>query len=191
VIIRTAIAPRFKGGDFAGGINAGVDAVLSVLTGDADEWQRRAKVRADDHGGLDWFTIIFMVVILIVIVRAFFRSGGGSRRAHRRRGGGWVIMPVPSGGGWGGGFSGGSGGFGGGFSGGGGSSAAAARPGHGDAMLSQAERLQVEAAVWEAERGTAGEIVVVVARQAERVPGHSRSCTRSWERCSRRGRSSS
>ncbi len=33
-------------------------------------------------------------------------------------------------------------------------------------MLSQAERLQVEAAVWEAERGTAGEIVVVVARQA-------------------------
>ena len=122
VIIRTAIAPRFKGGDFADGINAGVDAVLSVLTGDADEWQRRAKVRADDHGGLDWFTIIFMVVVLIFIVRAFFRSGGGPRRAHRRRGGGWVIMPVPSGGGWGGGFSGGSGGFGGGFSGGGGSS---------------------------------------------------------------------
>jgi uncharacterized protein len=122
VIIRTAIAPRFKAGDFAGGINAGVDAVLSVLTGDADEWQRRAKVRADEHGGLDWFTIIFMLVILFLIVRGFFRNGGGPGRTHRRRGGSWVVMPVPSGGGWGGGFSGGGGSFGGGFSGGGGSS---------------------------------------------------------------------
>ncbi len=122
VIIRTAIAPRFNAGDFAGGINAGVDAVLSVLTGDADEWQRRAKVRADDHGGLDWFTIIFMLVILFLIVRGLFRNGGGPGRSHRRQGGSWVVLPVPSGSGWGGGFSGGGGSFGGGFSGGGGSS---------------------------------------------------------------------
>ncbi len=123
VIIRTAIAPRFKTGDYAGGIGAGVDAVLSVLTGDADEWQRRAKVRADDHGGLDWFTIAFMLVLLFIIVRGFFRNGGGPGRAHRRRGGPWIVMPTSGGSGWGGGFSGGgSGGFGGGFSGGGGSS---------------------------------------------------------------------
>jgi uncharacterized protein len=121
VIIRTAIAPRFKTGDFAGGINAGVDAVLSVLTGDADEWQRWAKVREDSQGELDWITIAITLVILFIIIRAFFRSGGGPGRYHRSRGGNWIVMPVPSGGGWGGGFSGG-GGFGGGFSGGGGSS---------------------------------------------------------------------
>src|SRR5215218_7421950 len=51
VIIATAVAPRFKQSDFAGGINAGVDAVLSILTGDAEEWQRRAKVRDDQAGG--------------------------------------------------------------------------------------------------------------------------------------------
>jgi uncharacterized protein len=121
VIIRTAVAPRFKTGDFAGGINAGIDAVLSVLTGDADEWQRRAKVRADDHGELDWITIAVMLVVLFIIIRGFFGGGSGPSRFHRRRGGSWVIMPVPSGGGWGGGFGGGGGGFGG-FSGGGGSS---------------------------------------------------------------------
>ncbi|WP_210261115.1 TPM domain-containing protein [Enterovirga aerilata] len=120
VIIRTAMAPRFRAGDFAGGIDAGVDAVLSILTGDAEEWQRRAKVRADDHGELDWFTVAFMLVILIIVIRAFFRNGGGPSRYHRSRGGSWVILPTP-GGGWGGGFSGG-GGFGGGFFGGGGSS---------------------------------------------------------------------
>jgi uncharacterized protein len=121
VIIRTAIAPRFKAGDFPGGINAGVDAVLGVLTGDAEEWQRRAKVRADDHSELDWFTIIFMLVILFIIVRAFFNSGRHPGRYHRRRGGSWIVLPTSGGSGWGGGFSGG-GSFGGGFSGGGGSS---------------------------------------------------------------------
>lgn len=37
VIIATAIATRFKQSDFAGGITAGVDAVISILTGDAEE----------------------------------------------------------------------------------------------------------------------------------------------------------
>src|SRR5215211_819450 len=50
VIIATAMAPKFKQNDFPGGLNAGVDAVMSILTGDAEEWQRRAKVRAGDDG---------------------------------------------------------------------------------------------------------------------------------------------
>ena len=49
VIITTAIAPQFQKGNFAGGIDAGVDAMLSILTGDAEEWQRRAEVREDEH----------------------------------------------------------------------------------------------------------------------------------------------
>ena len=35
IIITTAIAPRFKTGDFGGGLEAGVDAILHILTGDA------------------------------------------------------------------------------------------------------------------------------------------------------------
>ena len=44
VIIATAVAPHFKKGNFAGGIDAGVDAMLSILAGDAEEWHRRADV---------------------------------------------------------------------------------------------------------------------------------------------------
>src|SRR4029079_1909745 len=42
VITTTAITPRFKTGDYAGAINAGVDAMLSILSGDAEEWHRKA-----------------------------------------------------------------------------------------------------------------------------------------------------
>lgn len=112
VIITTAIAPRFKTGDYAGGINAGVDAMLSILAGDAEEWQRRGKVRSDeaDPGQVIVFIILFFIIVLVV-----YRMNRGGRG-----GGGFVILPGPSSGGWSGGVSGGF--DGGGFSGGGGSS---------------------------------------------------------------------
>lgn len=125
VIIRGAIAPRFKDGNYAAGINAGVDAIIGVLTGDADQWQRRAKVRKDSSSEIDWVTIAILLVIFALVVRSMFRAGSGPGRAHRTGRGSWVVLPVPSGGGWSGGGSGpsGEGGFsGGGFSGGGGSS---------------------------------------------------------------------
>ncbi len=118
VIIATAIAPQFQQGDFAGGIDAGVDAILAVLTGDAEEWQRRASVREDQTSSLDTL-ITFMIIafILFQIVRAM-RGGGGRPGVHRRRRGSGPLI-IPMGGGWSGGrgWSGG-----GGFSGGGGSS---------------------------------------------------------------------
>jgi uncharacterized protein len=125
VIIATAMAPRFKQGDFAGGINAGVDAIISILTGDAAEWHRRAEVRADDQTALDPIVVFIILVVLLFIIMRIMRGPGGPGRYHRTRNGGWIVIPAPSGGGWSGGFSGGSGwsdGGGGGFSGGGGSS---------------------------------------------------------------------
>jgi uncharacterized protein len=123
VIITTAIAPRFKQGDFAGGLSAGVDAITSILTGDADEWQRRAKVRSDETHVVDPLVAAVIFLVLLVIVARLMR-GNGPRRAHRTRRGRWIAVPVPSGSSWGGGWSGGGGGWngGGGFSGGGGSS---------------------------------------------------------------------
>ncbi|MDB5510984.1 MAG: hypothetical protein JWR08_467 [Enterovirga sp.] len=131
VIIRTAIAPRFRDGDFAGGIDAGVTAMLSVLAGDAEEWGRRAKVKEDPAGTIDIALIVVFIVIFVVVIGNAFRARAGGVRYHRGRGGAWLPVPIPSGGGWsgggwsgGGGFSGGGGGFfgGGGSSGGGGAS---------------------------------------------------------------------
>ncbi|MEH3118604.1 MAG: TPM domain-containing protein [Methylorubrum populi] len=112
-IVTSAITPRFRQGDFSGGVEAGVDAILSVLAGDADEWQRRAPVREDT---VDPVTVAFWILVIVVLVVVLTRmSGGGGGR--RGRGGGFVVVPGPSGG-WSGGFSDGGGG---GFSGGGGS----------------------------------------------------------------------
>ncbi|GJE68627.1 TPM domain-containing protein [Methylorubrum podarium] len=110
-IITSAITPRFRQGDFSGGVEAGVDAILPILAGDADEWQRRAPVREDS---VDPVTVIFWIVVIIALVVVLTRMNGGGRRGH---GGGFVVIPGPSGG-WSGGFSDGGGG---GFSGGGGS----------------------------------------------------------------------
>ena len=85
VIITTAIAPKFKTGDFAGGIDAGVDAILTILAGDAEEWQRRAEVRSDESSlGEDIAVIIAMVLVFLFIV-AFLRGLSQHRQPLRRR----------------------------------------------------------------------------------------------------------
>ena len=48
VIISSAIIPRFKTGDFSGGIERGVDGIISVLSGDTADWQPKVDVRNDD-----------------------------------------------------------------------------------------------------------------------------------------------
>jgi uncharacterized protein len=124
VVISTAITPRFKAGDFAGGIEAGVDGILAILSRDADEWQRRAKVR-DDQTGLDAIipviiAAIFIAIFLSAVINSMRRQVRGARW-HRTRDGRWIVVP-DSGINWGGSSSGGSSWGGGGSSWGGGSS---------------------------------------------------------------------
>ncbi|GJE57240.1 MULTISPECIES: TPM domain-containing protein [Methylobacterium] len=120
-IITTAIIPKFKQGDIPGGIEAGADAILSIMAGDAEQWQRRAPVRSDSVNGIE---VVFWIVLILFLIVIVWRMNGGGGPGGRRRGrGGMVVFPMPSSGGWSGGFSGGGGGFSdGGFSGGGGSS---------------------------------------------------------------------
>lgn len=122
VIITTAIAPQFQKGNFAGGIDAGVDAILSILTGDAEEWQRRAEVREDKSSGFDSVISFIILLFIFFMISRMLRGRQSGRGIRRRRGGGPWIVTTGSGGGWSGGGGGWSGGSGGGFSGGGGSS---------------------------------------------------------------------
>ena len=49
IIIANAVAPRFKAGDFDGGIARGVDDAITTLTTDSSEWQKPPQLRAEEH----------------------------------------------------------------------------------------------------------------------------------------------
>jgi len=117
VIIDNGILPRFRQGDFAGGIQNGVRDVALVLTGDAAEVEARAKARQDvEDPAIPLIFIILWLAIFIWIAYSFWRSTRYAAPAGRSGKSGPIFIPGP---GWGGGAS--SGGGGGGFSGGGGS----------------------------------------------------------------------
>jgi len=126
IIIANAILPRFRAGDFAGGIKDGVRDITLTLTGDAAEVEQRAKARHGKDPTMDWTMVICWTVILLWFIWVMGRSARGSAQTPSSRGryGGPIIIPGPgwggSRGGWGGGGFSGGGGFGGGFGGGGG-----------------------------------------------------------------------
>ena len=121
IVIANAMVPRFKTGDFAGGIERGTDDIITVLTTDSADWQKRPELRAQESGsGLDDLMPFLVIVVVVIVILYLNRQTG--LRAGGRPGGGIVYLPTGDAG-WGGGFGGGSfGGGGGGFSGGGGSS---------------------------------------------------------------------
>ena len=119
VIISNAMTPRFKAGNFSEGISRGVDDIITVLTTDASEWQKRPSLRLDYQQPVDTANWILLAALfgffILLIVSPTFRwlffnvvlnvlaSSGSSRGGYS--GGSY------SGGGYsgGGGFSGGGG----------------------------------------------------------------------------------
>jgi len=121
VIIETSILPRFRAGDFPGGIMIGARDIGRVLTGDSAELEARRNVRRDaDAPPVDWFMVLFWIIIIISFIHIMRQN---SLQSGRRGGAGSVFIPGSGSrgkrsgggrGGGGGGFSGGGGGFGGG-----------------------------------------------------------------------------
>jgi len=120
-ILNEQVVPRFRAGDWTGGIEAGVDGIIAATKG---EYTAPPPRRA---GGISPLAVI---LVLLFIFLFLWLAAQGSRqvydgRTYDRRGwrrGGIGVGPGGGWGGGGGGSSGGGGGFGGGgFSGGGGS----------------------------------------------------------------------
>jgi uncharacterized protein len=123
-VIDEKIVPAFKNGDYPGGINAGVDALIEQLQAPPEAAEKRAMAagqkvhRAHGQSGsfvplIIWWVILFFIILPLLRKR---------RKTYGRRHGGGVFVWGPTIGGWASGGGGwGSGGGGGGFSGGGGS----------------------------------------------------------------------
>ena len=71
-IISETIAPRFKGGDFYGGIDAGVGAMIKVVGGEPLPPPKPASASADI--GIDFETLIFVGFILVFVVGGVLRA---------------------------------------------------------------------------------------------------------------------
>lgn len=121
VIITNAITPRFKAGDFSDGIVRGVDDIITVLTTDASDWEKRPSLRIDNAPANDVAILIWLVIGTVVLTGMIVSSNFR-----------WFVLTIlwnillnsRTSSGSGGGFSSGGGGFsgGGGSSGGGGAS---------------------------------------------------------------------
>ncbi len=147
-IVSDVVAPRFRGGDFAGGIDAGVDAIMKAIEGEAlalPAAKPPGKVDTlSSYGGFLWMGF-FLVPILGMVLRGMFGRFFGAGLTSGITGiAAWFLFGslafvavaalfgllltlfagtgIASGagrGGWGGGWIPGGGGFGGGGGGGG------------------------------------------------------------------------
>jgi uncharacterized protein len=131
-ILNDRVVPRFRQGDWAGGLEAGVDGIVAAVQGEYTSPSAAGASRGDR--GVPLIVYIFIAVFVLALVLPILFGGrwqtgrtygpGGWRRNRRRWGRG---TQWGGGGGWGtgGGWGGGGGGFsaGGGSFGGGGASA--------------------------------------------------------------------
>jgi uncharacterized protein len=122
-ILNEVVVPRLRAGDFPGGVEAGVDAIIAATKGEYTAPPPKKPAGASP---------LALLLVLLFVVLFFWLASQGARhadaaRTYDRRGwrrGGGVFFPGGGGssrgggGGFGGGFGGGGGG---GFSGGGGS----------------------------------------------------------------------
>lgn len=117
-IIEEEITPRFRQGDFDGGVSAGTRSLMAAVRGEYTGTGRTVadRLSGPNRGGPGGFIFLIVAMIVLSLLSRIFRRNTIYSRGGR-------VSPWISTGGWGGGggWSGGGGGGGGTFSGGGGS----------------------------------------------------------------------
>ena len=91
IIIANAIAPRFKAGDFNGGVTRGVDDIITTLSTNSAEWKPKpADMRAEHEASLLDTLAPFLIFLFIMFVL--------SRMSRRSGGGNVIFIPMGTGG---------------------------------------------------------------------------------------------
>ena len=95
-IIDQAITPRFKQGDFAGGLNAAVDQVMALITGEALPVPTAAP--EGDGDGFQWMDLAIFVFFAVPIVGSVARGILGPKLGALATGGaaGAVALLITS-----------------------------------------------------------------------------------------------
>jgi uncharacterized protein len=121
-ILDEQVRPRFRTGDWTGGLEAGIDGIIAATRG---EYKAPPKPKPNPAVPIVTLLLIVLFVILFIWLAAHGSRNASVGRTYGPRGwrggGGWGSGGGGGGGSWGGGGWSGGGGGGGGFSGGGGS----------------------------------------------------------------------
>ncbi len=72
-IISDDIAPRFKQGDFDGGINAGIDRIIKLVDGEPLPPPKAANANRGSSGDFDIFSVLIFGGILVLFVGGILR----------------------------------------------------------------------------------------------------------------------
>ena len=85
LIIANAIAPRFRAGDFSGGVTRGVDDIITALTTDSAEWKPRpADTRAEHQASLlDTLAPILLFLFIMFVFSRMARRGAATSSSFR------------------------------------------------------------------------------------------------------------
>jgi uncharacterized protein len=117
-ITHNVIAPDFKKGDYAGGLKAGITAMMQAVRGEYKGSGKTHREEGSNGSALPFGLIVFVLIVIFIVIARLRRT---IRRGYGYSGwGGPFVGGFGTGGGWSGGSRSGGGGFSG-FSGGGGS----------------------------------------------------------------------
>lgn len=73
-IIAERVSPRFRAGDFAGGINDGVDAILKAIEGESLPAPAQSAPRAKSSSGVSIENFFWMAFVVVPVAGAILRS---------------------------------------------------------------------------------------------------------------------
>ena len=100
-IVAEDVAPKFREGRYAAGIEAGVDRVVAIVEkGELPPPEKRASQKRGGAGGLDWGTILILALVVVPavggVLKSIFGKLGGATVGGALAGGivWWVIGSI-------------------------------------------------------------------------------------------------
>ncbi len=80
-IIRNEITPRFKSGDFDGGVEAGIDAIIAVVRGEYNAAEGESDSGKDQEAGSSAYTALIVLFFVVVMLGGISKILGGAAGA--------------------------------------------------------------------------------------------------------------
>lgn len=80
-IIRNEITPRFRSGDYDGGVEAGIDAIVAVVRGEYTAADREGASGTEQEGGSSAYTALIVLFFVVVMLGGISKILGGAAGA--------------------------------------------------------------------------------------------------------------